>query len=231
MFKRLFFAFAVMMASSPVLASNLNDQAISPVVRINENCSAVVIDLPNQTNARLLTAKHCVEGKKEGFLDQEVFDGKKLVKSTKYYFEVDRTGLGTVDLALLTVRDSGFKSPTAHIADKLTLEEGDTVWTVGYPLGFTRTITQGLYNGVQVLGEELTRGEAILVTRASSNIDGGNSGGGLFQKNGENFELIGTTSMKFNANEFMGMYVTLNDIREFLYLNTKPSNFTKIDDR
>lgn len=213
-----------------VNAGNLKDQAIDTVYKINENCSAVSVDLQKEGNF-LLTAKHCVKEKKEGVINQITFDGVKKVKETSVYFEVDRTSVDR-DLALLKVRDPEFKPKKAKVAEELLVNEGDDVWTVGYPNAWTRAITEGLYNEPQILTPSDIGGtETIKFTRASPGITGGNSGGGLFQKNKDNYELIGTTSMVAGNANHIGLYVTLEDIRKFLSFSTVKNSASSIDEK
>jgi len=206
-------------------ASPLKEQAIDPVVKINANCSAVAIDLPQSGNF-LLTARHCVkngsETDREGYFSLEEYDGAKLVTTSNHFFEVERTSFNR-DLALLKMRDEKVKLTKAKIATEQLVEEGDNVWATGYPLGWTRTITPGLYNGEQVLPGSVLEvsGEDLAFTRASPAIAGGNSGGGLFQENKGNYELIGITSMGVKSYSHISLFVPLRDIREFLNLGDR----------
>ena len=207
-------------------ASQIKTEIIEPVVKINDSCSAVHVDIP-QTGDFYLTAKHCVVGDKEGYFTTERRDGAKLLEEKKNYFEVERQS-GSRDLALLKMREPT-NLPKATIAENIKVDEGDEVWAVGYPLAWTRTITEGLYNGTQVLGEDIGSKEDIEFIRSSPPIAGGNSGGGLFQKNPDNgkFELIGVTSMGARSATHVSLWVPLKDIREFLNLKVDKPTLAK----
>ena len=99
------------------------------------------------------------------------------------------------------------------------------MWVIGYPLAVTRTITSGLFNGYQT--------DKFDGSSETTNMTNGNSGGMLAQFNDVtgNYELIGVSSMKYNRSEFMGLFVTLDDVREFLRLDVGQSKSTKIDER
>lgn len=222
-------AFAAMISLATfttVQAGSIKTDMLDPVVKINENCSAEGVSIPE--GKRLLTAAHCVHANKEGTFQIILRDDEnKYLKITHVFFDVVRTDTEK-DLALLKVRDETQDFSTVEIAEKLVAEEGDQVWTVGYPLAFNRVITEGLFNEPLILdftgnGKEVTR------LRASPGIDGGNSGGALFQRNGNDYELIGVTSMKMRSNDFMGIYIPLKDIREFLRLDVKKAASPQID--
>lgn len=211
-------------------AGSVKTDMLDPVVKINNNCSAESVKIPE--GKRLLTAAHCVDGKSVGTYFVESRNNKNEVTSiTHFYFDVVRVDKEK-DLALLKVRDDLEVNimPVANVAEKTVAQEGDQVWTVGYPLAFNRVITEGLFN--QPLTAAFTpSGKEQIRYRASPGIDGGNSGGALFQKNGDKYEIIGITSMKFRSNSFMGIYVPLSDIREFLRLDIGKANTLQIDQR
>lgn len=220
---------AVLLLATQTFAGTIKEDIINPVVKIDEQCSASFIEVKKELF--LLTAAHCTTSGGEGFVVTEVRsnDDDKMISYKKVFYDTVRFDK-TIDLALLKVRDPDYLAPTVIVADKLLVDEGDAVWTVGYPLGFTRTITVGMFNGKQT-AKFLGGNEELTLYRASSNLDGGNSGGMLAQYNKETdtYELIGVTSMKFNKNEFMGLYVTLKNIRKFLRLDLDKSSSTLID--
>ena len=224
--KRLLMALAFVLTPFVVMAGTLKVDAILPVYKIDQGCSAVAIKI--NKDVRLLTAAHCTKGNTEGYLDIETRDEDfKMISIDRRFYEVLKSDVA-VDLALLKIRDPLFVPVTASIAEKVLVDEGDDVWTVGYPLGATRTVTKGLFNGFQI--DQFRSTSFIDMFRASPNIDGGNSGGGLFQKNEDKYELIGITSMKYNANNHMGLYVTLDDIHKFVRF-VKVDNTHKLDAR
>jgi len=191
-----------------MLASNTRS-ALSSVVKINNNCSAIVIN-----GDRLLTAAHCVKDdkNKKGSFKFEEYTGTVLASQQEYFYDFIKSD-EKKDLALLSIRDKSLDLPVINIASSLKANEGDEVFAIGYPGGYIRTITSGLYNGKQVLGE-------IIRTRSTPAIFGGNSGGALLQRTGVSYELIGVTSAVLTAGlqtvPHMNLSVTLEDIKEFL---------------
>ena len=198
---------------------NLKTQALAPVVKINQSCSGTIIssdaDKDGKVKTQILTAKHCIKGK-HGQLNIETTERGKPIKDVNVWYDNDREDYKT-DLAVITLRDTETVYPVATIAAEELVELGDEVVVVGYPRALIKTVTRGLFSGYQVIND-------ATVYRATAALTYGNSGGALFQKNGENFELIGVTSMKYRDSEFMNMFVPLQEIQEFLRL--KPTKVT-----
>lgn len=225
-------AFTILVTSSiPAMSGEniIKTQLIDGVVKIDEDCSATNIELNKEIFQ--LTAAHCTKDRGEGFIVVEIRNTKdhQILSYKKLFYDTVRWD-EKKDLALLKVRDPDYKPSTVKVADKLLVDEGSPVWVVGYPLALTRTTTIGLFNGYQT-GPFHSEKETTKF-RASPNVDGGNSGGVLAQFNeaSQKFELIGVTSMKYRSNEFMNLFVTLDDIREFLRINNQvPTNSNAID--
>jgi S1-C subfamily serine protease len=214
----------VMMAlafSVPAFAAdvNLKSQAIAPVVKINQSCSGTIIssiaDSDGKVKTQILTAKHCIKGK-NGQLNIEVTERGKPIKDINVWYDNDREDYKT-DLALITLRDTETVYSAATVGNNELVELGDEIVVVGYPRALIKTITRGLFTGYQVLND-------ATLYRATAPLTYGNSGGALFQKNGDNYELIGVTSMKYTDSEFMNLFVPLKEIQEFLRM--KPTKVT-----
>lgn len=227
-------AFAALIALPAFAApAKLKEQMVDPVYKISNGnglCSASAIKLGKEDF--LLTAAHCVDSSSYQYIVAEVRDDTpdhKLITASQIFYDVIRSDTKK-DLALVKVRDPFFKPLTAVIADKLLVDEGSDIWVVGYPLGATRTITKGMFNEKET--QDFGNGMQTKY-RASANMTNGNSGGMLAQFNDitGNYELIGVSSMKYNHSEFMGLFVTLDDIREFLRLDVGKTVTYSIDQR
>lgn len=95
------------------------------------------------------------------------------------------------DLALLKIEElDGHTLPIVPIGDAQLLRQGDTVFGIGSPLGFDRTVSQGIIS----LKNRLIEGQLYL--QSTAQINPGNSGGPLFNLNGE---VIGVNNMKIGA--------------------------------
>lgn len=214
-------AFAYFLLQFPALAAepNLKAQALDPVIKINQSCSGTIIsseaDKDGKGKTQILTAKHCMKGD-EGQLNIEFTERGKPIKEINVWYDKDREDY-KADLALITLRDAETVYPVAAIANEEAVELGDDVVVVGYPRALIKTVTFGVFTGYQVIDKNT-------YARATPPMTYGNSGGALFQKNGDAYELIGVTSMKYRDSEFMNLFVPLKEIQEFLRI--KPTKVT-----
>ncbi|WP_158285736.1 S1 family peptidase [Pseudohoeflea suaedae] len=224
--RRIFIAaFAAIAAfTMPALAaSDIQTEILSHTVQINHSCSGTIIwsnrdKKTGDVGTYVLTAKHCVRGESqnESVVDIPVYQKNRVVKRDSYIAEVYHVSSNR-DLALLKLLDTQTFFPvTAAVAgDDIDIEMGDPVIAAGYPASIGLTFTRGDFIAVEY--NELPTSSADFY-RATVNIAGGSSGGGLFRKSadGGKFELIGvTTAMRTDA-DFMSLYTTAPDIYAFL---------------
>jgi serine protease Do len=93
-----------------------------------------------------------------------------------------------LDLALLKIEDAGGAAfPTVPVGDSNALNEGQTVFAIGSPLGLDRTVSQG------IISSRNRPLEGQLYIQTTTQINPGNSGGPLFNLRGE---VIGVNNMK-----------------------------------
>ncbi len=109
------------------------------------------------------------------------------------------------DLAVLSISNTNVTT-IAAIGDSSKSELGDTVFTVGSPLGskYMGTVTKGILSGKdrQVTASGSDGSYIMDVLQTDAAINPGNSGGPLLNINGE---VIGITSMKLVEDEIEGM--------------------------
>lgn len=122
--------------------------------------------------------------------------------------EIDAKILGGdiyYDVAVLSIPSSDVLQ-VAEIGDSTKLSLGDTLFTVGSPLGskYIGTVTKGILSGKnRKVTVKLTNGNFIMeVLQTDAAINPGNSGGPLLNINGE---VVGVTSMKLVQDEIEGM--------------------------
>lgn len=210
-----FFGYSLMVLGLIILGTGivkadepLRFDAIYPVYKIQSgaiSCSAVAIETPGLEQTVLLTAAHCIDKSKEG---GRVADADNFITE----FKVLKVSNDT-DLAAIIVPDKNFQPKKALVAQTMIAEEGDDVVVVGYPYGLSRITTKGQLGKKITTMTPLNNIEDFML--ASPNLDVGNSGGGLFQKNGDHWELIGIASMKGPAN-FTNFFTTLSNIHKFV---------------
>ncbi len=118
------------------------------------------------------------------------------------------------DIAVLSTNASNI-SKIAEIGDSAKIELGDTIFTVGSPLGseYFGTVTKGIVAGKnRLVGSSSIMLEAIQIDAA---INEGNSGGPLLNINGE---VIGVNSMKIASAkiEGMGFAIPINTVMSYV---------------
>ena len=109
------------------------------------------------------------------------------------------------DIAVLSIPANEVLQ-VAKIGDSTKLSLGDTLFTVGSPLGskYIGTVTKGILSGLnRKVTVKLTNGNFVMeVLQTDAAINPGNSGGPLLNVNGE---VIGVTSLKLVQDEIEGM--------------------------
>ena len=132
----------------------------------------------------------------------------------------------TNDVALLKVNGENLPFVTLGSSDKLTV--GDQVAAIGNPLGeLTATLTVGYISGKDRIVD--TDGTVINMLQTDAAINAGNSGGPLFNMNGE---VVGIITAKYSGNSDSGASIEglgfaiptddvagiLSDLKEFGYV-------------
>ena len=125
--------------------------------------------------------------------------------------EVGGTILGGdeyLDLAIIRINKSDVKE-IAQISDSSLSKVGDTVFTIGSPMGYDYrgTVTSGILSGKDRMVSVSVKGSnkedyVMKVLQTDAAINPGNSGGPLLNVNGE---VIGVNSMKLVEEEIEGM--------------------------
>ena len=160
----------------------------------------------------IMTNEHVVSG----------VDNVKLVLSDDT--EVDGVILGGdeyLDLAVIRI-DKKYVLSVAIISDSSKSNVGDTVFTIGSPMGYTYrgTVTSGILSGKDRMipvsvGNSTTNDYVMKVLQTDAAINPGNSGGPLLNVNGE---VIGINSMKLVQQEIegMGFAIPINDAKVYV---------------
>jgi len=140
-------------------------------------------------DGEILTNAHVVEG-----ADQIIV---KLADNTEKAAKL--VGLDKAsDVALLKIEASGL--PAVRLGDSSQLEVGDWVLAIGSPFGLEHTATQGI---VSALGRSLPDGNYVPFIQTDVAVNPGNSGGPLFNINGE---VVGINSQIYSrSGGYMGL--------------------------
>lgn len=170
----------------------------------------------------LITNFHVIEGEtqisievyhqRNGQLERRSYKQTRIIAMNKF-----------ADLALLKVEDpEAPKFAWVMLGQSGALSAGDRVFAIGSPLGFERTVTEGILSTkTRELGGEL-------YMQTTAQINPGNSGGPLFNLRGE---VIGVTNMKILFGEGLGFAIPVEAVKFFLdhrdafaYDHDNPSN-------
>lgn len=150
----------------------------------------------NSKTAYILTNHHVVE------------DSNTIQVTTTNADTIEAKFLGSdeyTDLAVLSI-DANYAKQVATIGNSSDSNVGDTVFTVGSPLGskYMGTVTKGILSGKdRQITVSLSNGNYVMdVLQTDAAINPGNSGGPLVNINGE---VIAITSMKLVQDEIEGM--------------------------
>lgn len=148
---------------------------------------------------------------KKGYIitNHHVIEGASSVKVENMNGQVlDAKILGSdeiSDLAVLSMDESGVLQ-VATLGDSTKLELGDTLFTVGSPMGeeYKGTVTKGILSGKdRTVSVDVNNNSFMMeVLQTDAAINPGNSGGPLVNINGE---VIGVNSMKLVKDEIEGM--------------------------
>jgi len=150
-------------------------------------------------------------------------DGKEVVVILTDDTEVEAKVLGSdqyLDLAVLRI-DKKFVKKIASLGKNSLCRLGDEVFTIGSPLGYEYrgTVTNGIISGLNRLVEVSVSGNGedwvMEVIQTNTAVNPGNSGGALFNSNGE---VIGVISLKLvkDSVEGMGFAIPIEDAMSHL---------------
>lgn len=174
----------------------------------------------------ILTAKHCTD-----FLNQD-HDIVKVIDEQhdhKLNEVRDMVYLGHVwgqsyksDLALIKLDDhSTYFDKVAKVAPKdIVLTFGDPTYIVGFPMGLSKTFTQGTLGFIETQGQwfkELSTSGRFL--RSTPDVAPGSSGSSMFVQDSDgDYKLVGVTTGSFvrSGMPFINWFTPIDEIHEYL---------------
>lgn len=210
-------------AVAPASAGELNrmqDQMFGVAAQINGNCSGTLVwsdkdDETGEVTTYALTAKHCIKRRnRDQRVDLPQYQDNRIVRHDSYVATV-KSQHYKHDVALLEFKDRETHfAETATIAPKdAELVFGEPVYLVGYPAGMRLTMTDGRFGGYETIDWPRDGTEFM---RATPSVVGGNSGGGVFRANADNYELIAVVTGVRQGMWHIGLHTPLDAIHEFL---------------
>ncbi len=220
-------AAVMVFAMTAVSAESLSSELSSPFKSVYEEVSPSVVGIEISTSTRIMNGR---------ISSQSYFVGSGVVISDDGYVvtnhHVIESAQGVVvidgenrynatlvasdeasDIAVLKVE--GLDLPAAKLGDSDELSVGDWALVIGNPIGeaYANTLTVGVISG---LDRTVGKSGSTNMIQTDAAINSGNSGGGLFNINGE---LVGITSMKLSNNGYYG-YASIESIGFAIPINT-----------
>ena len=162
-----------------------------------------------------VTNRHVVHGAEK--LEVTLFD------DTETTATVVATDPAT-DLAILKLSRRR-KYDELGLAPASDLMVGETVITVGNPLGFTNTVSTGI---VSAVGRDLDMGDELILEgliQTNASINPGNSGGPLLNINGE---LIGITVATHQGAQGISFAINADTVKDVLRRHLSASKMSKV---
>ena len=168
----------------------------------------------------VMTNYHVVDGASslEVSVERDGKDDPELFKATVAASDED------LDVAVLYV--PGLDLEPVALGDSDALQVGDLIFNIGNPIGFSKTVTAGI---ISALNREINtdthtdrygRTTQVVNTMIQTDaaINSGNSGGGMFNLNGE---LVGIPTLKYTGSRYssnatvesIGMCIPVNDAK------------------
>ena len=212
---------------------DMNDTINSVNFIVNKGCSGTLI---SKKYRLILTNHHCIDGavnyrmkevvtggvvskvRVEELRDLDVaqrsYDKHQLVGSSTYKAEVVARWKES-DLALLQVRADVPNGIEAKVFAGDQVFRGETVYAVGNPLGLDATVMKGVISSTTRMFRVGWADAEVSFIQIDAGITGGNSGGSLFNNNGE---LIGVPAAGVPGT-VLGLAIPFFRVQEFLTKN------------
>lgn len=220
MFKTILFSLGLLLASLGVTnishASSLEDALGSSHRLYHEDrfvCSAVAV-----SKTELLTAAHCVptDMKQRKVLNIRSYktDKNDVLSFESLSVSVEKARYD-LDTALLKLKDTNKALfNTADISEDFNPSIGTPMFAVGYPRGGELTLTDGIFTSKSWIDDlPGINGEFYKTTIP---IMGGSSGGGVFQKIGDEYFLVGLATGTWRDVSFQSYFSMIENVKEVL---------------
>jgi S1-C subfamily serine protease len=162
-------------------------------------------------DGKVLTAAHLVQSADQTIVE---FSEGELIPA-----KVIGTSV-SADVALLQLERSPGNYRPAKLGNSDLMDVGDEVFVVGAPYGISRTLTAGHVSGRRTLKRN-ENAMAVEFLQTDAAINSGNSGGPLFDLNGDVMGIVSNIVTQSGGSQGLGFAATSNTARRLL-LEQKP---------
>ncbi len=164
-------------------------------------------------NCHILTAAHVVAGNSEILVKTQ--DGK-MRKAVVLFSEAN------ADIALLKLEipDSSLAHATLGNSDKLVV--GQNIYAIGSPYGMENSFSSGIVSAFRGFNRIYDGTVKVEFLQTDAAINSGNSGGPLFNSNGEVIGIASSILTVSGGFQGIGMAVTINTAKDLLSFEDRP---------
>jgi serine protease Do len=158
------------------------------------------------TQGDILTAAHVVS--RADIVLVELGDGKKIRARVM-------SSMVPADLALIRLQEVPHKLPVAKLGESDAVKTGEEVVVIGAPYGLEHTLTTGHVSGRRLLETDFAL-EPIEFLQTDAAINQGNSGGPMFNMQGEVIGVVSHILSESGGSQGMGFAVTSATVRKLI---------------
>ena len=171
--------------------------------RFNETGSGVLVT----TDGKIMTAAHVVHSMNE--ITVEFLGGESLPARVV-------ASEPAADLSLLQIDRIPAGARVARMADSDTVRVGDPVYIVGAPYGLSYSLSAGLISARWAPNTVYKTMPMAEFFQTDATINTGNSGGPMFDLDGEVVGIVSHNISKSGGSEGLGFVVTINTAKQLL---------------
>ena len=164
-------------------------------------------------NCHILTAAHVVDGSSK--IKVRTQDGK-LRDATVLFSEK------SADIALLKLDVLDSELPHATLGDSDVMAVGQNIYAIGSPYGMENSFSSGIVSAFRNFNTLYDGTVNIEFIQTDAAINSGNSGGPLFNSNGEVVGIASSILTVSGGFQGIGMAVTSNTVKELLAFEDRP---------
>lgn len=193
--------------------------------KISSVSQAGLVSLPGlgsgvlvSNDGKVLTAAHVVQA--ADYVSVEFKDGNRVLAHVIASYPL-------ADVALLQLESTPSGAVPAMLGDSDKMQIGDDIFVIGAPYGLSHSLTVGHLSGRHFSDEAVGGVSKIELFQTDAAINQGNSGGPMFNMEGEVVGIVSRIVSRSGGFEGVGFAVTSNVARKLLFDNK--SFWTGID--